>query len=205
MPSGNVQSTQTQDFAMTGEDEAGPLEFHKGSRRYFFETFETIENIPADEAKDILMQQAQFMHRRVMESGAPANNPASHVSSFWKNIDAVLPPKGRFYLVRDIDRNVIGCGAVRKLSDTIAEMKHLFVHDDHRGQGLGRELVLRRLDDARTMGVKTVLADTIKGYPEMPTLYNSLGFKQVEPTETSGTLNVAPQIADCLIFFRKKL
>jgi GNAT superfamily N-acetyltransferase len=196
---------QMENAARSGNESSAIGEQEKTKVSYAFETFETLADIPAEEALAILTEQAEFMHRRVMEAGASANDPQSHVSAFWKNIEAVLPPNGRFYLVRDPEGRVIGCGAIRKIDEATAEMKHLFIHGDHRGHGLGRQLVLRRLDDARKMGVTLIVADTIGGYPEMPTLYDSLGFERVDPSETSGTMKVAPQIAEQLIFFRKVL
>lgn len=55
------------------------------------------------------------------------------------------------------------------------------------------------------MGIKSVFADTIGAFPEMPKLYESLGFEPIHPTTTSRTLKASPGIAACLIFFRKGL
>ncbi len=63
----------------------------------------------------------------------------------------------------------------------------------------------RRLEDTRAMGVKTIFADTVGTFPEMPTLYQSQGFKRIDRSVTSGTLKASPGIAECLNLFRKDL
>ena len=174
-------------------------------RAYVFQSFERRSDVPSDEVKAIVLEQSQVMHGRLVQIGQLENDPEAHVAAFWEKIDSVIPPNGRFYLVRDEQGTAIGFGAMRKLDDTSAEMKHLYVRDDHRGQGLGRRLVERRLKDARAMRVKTVFADTIGAFPEMPKLYESMGFDRIDPPRTSGTLKASPRIAECLIFFRKDL
>ncbi|WP_424972670.1 GNAT family N-acetyltransferase [Dinoroseobacter sp. S76] len=173
--------------------------------RYVFQSFEALSEVPLDEVKSIVLEQSEVMHGRLIQIGQRDNDPEAHVAAFMEKIEGVIPPNGRFYMVRDELRAAIGFGAMRKLDDTSVEMKHLYVRDDHRGSGLGRRLVELRLEDARTMGAKTVFADTIGAFPEMPTLYQSLGFEQIDRPLTSGTLKASPGIADCLIFFRKDL
>lgn len=73
------------------------------------------------------------MHGRLGQIGLQIDNdPKAHVVAFWEKIDSVIPPNGRLYFVRGGQGTAIGFGAMRKLDDTSAEMKHLYVHDDHR-------------------------------------------------------------------------
>ena len=51
-------------------------------------------------------------------------------------------PDGRLYLAL-VDGVPAGCVAMRRLSDTRAEMKRLFVRDSFRGLSLGRALAER--------------------------------------------------------------
>ena len=195
----NLQCTETEKtFSVT--ERSG-----KHKNQYVFQSFETLSEVPLDEVKATVLEQSEVMHGRLVQIGQLDNVPKAHVAAFMGKIEDIIPPNGRFYIVRDELGVAIGFGAMRKINDTSAEMKHLYVRDDHRGQSLGRRLVERRLEDARTMGVKTVFADTIGAFPEMPTLYESLGFERIDPPVTSGTLKASPGIAECLIFFRKDL
>ncbi|MDP2517904.1 GNAT family N-acetyltransferase [Shimia thalassica] len=195
----NLRLTETEKTTSVTE-RSTPQEY-----QYVFQSFEALSEVPADEVKAIVLEHSEVMHRRLMQIGQFDNDPKAHVAAFMDKIEGIIPPNGRFYIVRDELGIAVGFGAIRKLDDTSVEMKHLYVRDDHRGSGLGRRLVERRLEDARTMGAKAVFADTIGAFPEMPTLYRSLGFERIDPPVTSGTLSASPSIAECLIFFRKDL
>lgn len=94
---------------------------------------------------------------------------------------AYAPPDGRLYLAYSDDQ-LAGCGALKKLEDGICEMKRLFVRDAFRGKKIGIALIDRILADARSIGYKKIRLDT---YPpkmgKAVSLYESYGFKQIEP------------------------
>jgi ribosomal protein S18 acetylase RimI-like enzyme len=91
------------------------------------------------------------------------------------------PPTGRLLLAFDNDQ-LAGCVALRKLSDVICEMKRLFLKPQFHGDGRGRELAERIIDEARGAGYERMRLDTL---PEQMgkaiALYRSLGFKEIEP------------------------
>lgn len=99
----DAETTKARDVAVRDHMNAQPT---KGERHYVFESFEALTDIPVDEAKSILLEQAQFMHGRLIKVGAYVNDPASHVSAFWEKIEDVLSPSGRFYLARDLESRV---------------------------------------------------------------------------------------------------
>ena len=90
------------------------------------------------------------------------------------------PPKGRAFLARR-DRDIVGCGAYRRLSDGICEMKRLFVPDRFRGQGTGRKLCHALLAEARTDGFILMRLDTASLFTEAIALYESIGFRHCAP------------------------
>src|SRR4051812_17029387 len=63
------------------------------------------------------------------------------------------PPSGRL-LLASVDDRIAGCIAVRKLDEETCEMKRLFVRPEFRGQGIGHELVIAVLEEARLIGYK---------------------------------------------------
>ena len=57
-------------------------------------------------------------------------------------------PEGRLYLA-NIDGEAVGCIALRTIGVGICEMKRLFLTDEARGQGIGKELIGLIIADAR--------------------------------------------------------
>ena len=89
-------------------------------------------------------------------------------------------PAGALFLAMDGGRGA-GCVALRKLGEGIGEMKRLFVRPEYRGQGVGRALAMRVLQEAITAGYALMRLDTLARLKEAMRLYESLGFKQISP------------------------
>jgi GNAT superfamily N-acetyltransferase len=80
--------------------------------------------------------------------------------------------------------------ALRPFGDTIAEMKRLYVQPSARGHGLARALILRLLDEARSLGYREIRLDTLPMMGEAQALYAALGFVDIAPyydTPIAGT------------------
>ena len=91
-----------------------------------------------------------------------------------------VPPKGCLLLAKQ-DGVVCGCIALGKLTDTICEMRTLFVRPSCRGQGAGKKLAEACLSEARQFGYKTIRLDTLQFMESAQTLYRSMGFYAIEP------------------------
>lgn len=91
------------------------------------------------------------------------------------------PPEGRLFLAY-IEDKLAGCIALRKLEDSVCEMKRLYLRENARGHGLGNELIEKLIDEARRIGYKKMRLDT---YPlkmgKAVTLYESHGFREIAP------------------------
>jgi GNAT superfamily N-acetyltransferase len=86
------------------------------------------------------------------------------------------PPCGRLLLAL-VDREAAGCAALRPLDDYIVcEMKRLFVRPVFRRQGIGRTLAEKIIEEARTIGYRTMKLDTLPRIRAATHLYESLGF-----------------------------
>jgi ribosomal protein S18 acetylase RimI-like enzyme len=89
------------------------------------------------------------------------------------------PPHGCLFLAR-ANGKTVGCVAVRNQAGATCEMKRLYVKPPHRGAGLGRRLVEIAIWKAQQLGYTKMLLDTLPSMTEAQSLYESIGFREVE-------------------------
>ena len=102
-------------------------------------------------------------------------------------------------LARADDGTPLGCGALRHLGGTAAEVKRMYVVPGARGSGVGRA-VLRALEAAaRGSGWTTLRLETGPRQPEAAALYRRSGYREIT---AFGAYSDAPDAADSLFFER---
>ncbi|MDZ7639070.1 MAG: GNAT family N-acetyltransferase [Bryobacterales bacterium] len=94
---------------------------------------------------------------------------------------AYAPPNGRLLLAYDDSGAVAGCVGLRPFDKERGEVKRLWVRDPFKGQGLGRVLLNRLMDEARTIGYQHLLLDTLPRMEAALRLYESCGFRETWP------------------------
>ncbi len=94
------------------------------------------------------------------------------------------PPSGRLLLARH-NGLPAGCACLRKLSATRCELKRLYVREAFRKQGVGALLTHTALTEARLIGYREIVLDTLGSMRPAIALYQNLGFEEIPPYYTN--------------------
>lgn len=87
-------------------------------------------------------------------------------------------PKGRLYLAYQ-EGQLAGCIGLRKIDEENCEMKRLYVRPSFRGSRIGSRLVEKILEDARTIGYRHMLLDTLPFLKSAVRMYRRYGFYEI--------------------------
>lgn len=85
------------------------------------------------------------------------------------------------YVVAYLDGRPLACGALRPLSKTTGEVRRMYVHREHRRQGLARAVLSHLEGAARCLGYSELVLET--GYKQIPAMsfYEASGFHRIPP------------------------
>lgn len=161
-------------------------------------------DVPMDDARALLAAHLSWVQRKLCALGAPDLDLMVHSERFFEHFDDMLPPNGAFFLAHTSEGEAVGTGALRRVSLSVAEMKHLYVVPKMRGTGVGQTLIDARIQAARDLGVRTLVADTFKGNDPMIRLYRRIGFEDAEPYE-SAVATISPELVPFLKYFQMEL
>ena len=98
------------------------------------------------------------------------------------------------FVVAYLDGVAVGCGAVRRLDETTAELKRMFVEPVVRGRGVGRALVEALEQEARLLGVSKVVLETGTRLARAIRLYEAMGYR---PIPLFGEYLASPETSLC--------
>lgn len=110
-------------------------------------------------------------------------NQIQSLITFWAKKGRVLP-RSLNYIYENIrnfwvevrKKKVVGCCALGVVGwQGLGEIKSLVVAGNFQGQGMGKRLVKRCLEEAQDLGIKNVFALTF-----IPQFFKKIGFNEVE-------------------------
>ena len=113
---------------------------------------------------------------------ADLDDPAATYAALWVALDG-----GR----------VVGSVALRDLGGDTLELKRMYLRQDQRGRGFGKQLLLRALDWARAHDTKVVRLDTSERMVAAQHLYEAYGFERVAGD--------APRQGQCRLLYELRL
>lgn len=90
----------------------------------------------------------------------------------------VVGGRGAFF-VAFLDGRPVGCGAVRLIDESRAEIKRMYVRPDVRGRGVGRALLNRLESEARDLGATSLVLEMGDSQPGADALYRGAGFREI--------------------------
>jgi amino-acid N-acetyltransferase len=99
----------------------------------------------------------------------------------------------RDYFVAEESGKVVGAGALHYFWEDLAELRALAMAESHKNLGIGQQIVLRLIEEARQMDVPSVFAFTY-----VPQFFERLGFEQVP--HSSLPLKVWKDCINCTFF-----
>jgi GNAT superfamily N-acetyltransferase len=91
---------------------------------------------------------------------------------------AFAPPAGRLLLATH-DGQPAGCVAFKRINDSTCELKRFYVRPPLRGQNIGRELVGRLVDEARSSGYTDMVLDSHMSMTSAHRIYREFGFEEI--------------------------
>jgi len=95
------------------------------------------------------------------------------------DIPAVYPEPGGEFLVGCWDRRLVAMGGLRRISDSVAEIKRLRVHPEFWRRGFAQSLLAELEAAAMRLGVTTVRLDTTARQTAAPALYRTHGYTEI--------------------------
>jgi len=106
-----------------------------------------------------------------------------------KGLPGVYGEDGGALLITFIDDVAAGTIALRRLNHHAGEVKRLYLRPAFRGRGLGRRLLEEVVERARAIGYETLYADTLPIMTEALSLYERMGFENVDAYANNPTPN----------------
>jgi GNAT superfamily N-acetyltransferase len=153
------------------------------------------------EVRDLFWEYLQWGNTRVNEEFGVNFDIETMLEEDMKELDMYFPPDGRLVLVSEAGKSA-GLGCLKKLRNSMGEVKRMYVRPEFRGHGLGRGILEALLSEARDIGYSKVRLDSARFMQAAHSLYRSFGFQEIEPYNES---EIPPEFREHWVFMEKTL
>jgi putative acetyltransferase len=100
---------------------------------------------------------------------------------FGKNLRPEHLEEGRgLFIIARVDGRPIGCGALRRIDDSTAELKRMYVDPGERGRGVAKAILAYLTDAGQKMGVRRLVLETGVHQGAAISLYRGAGFIPID-------------------------
>lgn len=124
---------------------------------------------------------AEIIRAVMPEFGAKGPGFAIHDPEVDWMSRAYSGPRSAYFVVEQEGR-VVGGGGLGPLAgapDDVCELRKMYFLPGARGGGMGRALLARAIEEARSFGYRTMYLETLTGMDAARRLYEKLGFERL--------------------------
>ena len=133
-----------------------------------------------EQAGALIREYLEWLNGRLQREYGIEFDVEAMVESDLSDPDKFHPPDGRFYLAQ-YDNTIAGVGSLKKLEEGVGEVQRMYVLPGFRGKGIGRAIVNRLIDDARSIGYRQLRLESLEFLEAAHSLYRSVGFHEIGP------------------------
>jgi GNAT superfamily N-acetyltransferase len=151
--------------------------------------------------RDLFWEYLQWANTKVEDNFRVSFDIATMLDEDMNTLDKFMPPKGRL-LLGYVENQPAGIACLKALTDTIGEVKRMYVRPQDRKIGLGRALLNQLLEEAHQIGYEQVRLDSASFMKEAHQLYRTSGFREIEAYEGS---EIPKEFQDHWIFMEREL
>ena len=136
------------------------------------------------------------------EYGITGIDARRHHEAFRGELPGMMGPRGRLY-VAELAGEAVGTCALKPVSDTVGELKRMYVRPSARGKGVARCVLEQLIADAKTIGYERLRLESGAFMTAAHALYRRVGFVDTPPFD--GNETAMSGLGDVVIFMEARL
>ncbi len=100
--------------------------------------------------------------------------------NFFLTVEQMADPDTTVWVARDGGK-AVACGALKRHTDRIGEVKRMYTRPEWQGQGIGRRVLGEIVSTAMVDGLEELVIETGNRHPSAWTIYEKAGFTRCGP------------------------
>jgi GNAT superfamily N-acetyltransferase len=140
---------------------------------------QAVSDVDVGHVRELFLEYLHWANERLNAEYGVDFDVVSMVEEDMAHLEIFSPPDGRLLIAME-GKKAAGLICMRRIRADIGEIKRMYVRPEFRGKGIGRQLVDRLIQEARTIGYPRVRLDSTRFMAEAHALYRSAGFHEIE-------------------------